>query len=113
MLNLSVPGWGSYKAGRKLAGVFEMLTVFAGLILIGIWIWQWIARIVASELDDPIPPVPSAWYLRAGAICVCISWVWTVITSVSFLREAKAQEEKESQNTPPRLDDLTKPPRLP
>lgn len=112
LLNLSVPGWGSIKAGRKFAGVCEMIFVFAGLLLFGAWFFQWMNRIIQSELDETVQSAPSAWLWRAGVVCIVISWVWTVATCISLLRQAKAYEKENSKNIPPKLSDLPKPPRL-
>lgn len=112
MLNISVPGWGSVKAGRKFAGIAEMIIVFTGLFLLGAWVFQWINRIVQSQVDEMLPPVPPSWLWQAGVACCVVSWIWTIVTCISFVREAKAYELKNSQNVPPKLEDLPKPPKL-
>jgi hypothetical protein len=112
MLNISVPGWGSLKAGRKFAGLGEMLIVAAGLLLLAAWFLGWMNRIVQSEIGDELPDVPAAWLWKGGVICLIISWVWTIVTCVSLMREARAQEEENRRNTPPVLADPPKPPKL-
>lgn len=112
ILNLSFPGWGSWKAGRKLAGIGEMLIVFAGLLLMGDWFIQWMNRIIQSELDEALPPVPSARLWRWGVGLIAVSCVWTVVTCISILQQARAHEKEMSQNAPPKLADLPKPPKL-
>ncbi|HEV2329518.1 MAG TPA: hypothetical protein VGY56_12105 [Verrucomicrobiae bacterium] len=108
LLNLGVPGWGSLKAGRVFAGIGEMIIVFAGLGLLGAWVFKWMGRIFQSEMGDPLGPVPSAWLWKWGLGLVGVSCVWTVVTCISLMREAKANEE----GLPPRLSDLPKPPKL-
>lgn len=113
LLNISVPGWGSWKAGRKIAGFGELFIVVVGLFLLGIWFFEWMNRIIHSELGDSLPPVPAnGWWQWGIGLCV-VSWVWTIVTGVSLLREAKAQEKLARQNMPPRLADLNEPPRQP
>lgn len=112
-LNLSVPGWGSLKAGRKFTGIGEMVLVFAGLLLLGAWVLEWLNRIVQSQIGDTLPPVPADWLWKWGIALVSISCVWTIMTCVSLMRQAKAYEREMSQNVPPRLSDLPKPPKLP
>ena len=112
MLNISVPGWGSLKAGRKLVGTAEMLIVFVGLVLLGVWFVEWLNRIVQSELDNPLPPVPAHWLWETGIGCCVASWIWTIVTSAHLMREAKAYEKEMREKVPPRLSDLPKPPKL-
>jgi hypothetical protein len=108
LLNLSVPGWGSLKAGRPVAGIGELIIVLSGLALLGAWLFGWMNRIFQSELDNPLPPVPAAWLWKWGIGLVGLSCVWTVITCISLMREARANED----SLPPRLSDLPKPPKL-
>ena len=108
LLNLSVPGWGSLKAGRVFAGIGEMVIVFAGLFLLGSWMFEWMNRIFQSELDNPLPPPPAAWLWKLGIGLVGVSCVWTIVTCISLMRDAKAYEK----SLPPRLSDLPKPPVL-
>ena len=112
LLNLSVPGWGSLKAGRAFAGIGEMVIVLTGLALIGTWMFEWISRIFQSELDNSVAPLPSAWLWKWGVGLVGLSCVWTIITCVGMILEARANEASLRQNPPPRLSDLPKPPKL-
>src|SRR5271163_1358598 len=86
MLNISVPGWGSLKAGRTFAGIGELLIVFTGLFLLGAWVVGWINRIIQSEVGETLPPVPGNWLWQWGVALCVISWVWTIITCVSLMR---------------------------
>ena len=112
LLNLSIPGWGSWKAGRKVAGIGELVIVIAGLLLIGIWMLDWMNRIFQSQLGDSLPPVPANWLWQSGVACCVVSWIWTIVTGVSLMQEAKANEAENRLNVPPRLDDIPKPPKL-
>ena len=112
MLNLSVPGWGSYKAGRKFAGIGELIIVFSGLLLLFTWMLGWMNLMVQSELGDVVPPPPAAWLWKWGLICIGISCIWTVVTCISLMRHARAYEAELRKNPPPVLSDLNKPPKL-
>lgn len=107
-LNISLPGWGSYKAGRTLTGLGEMALAIAGFLLLVAWMFRWMVRISESEMGGVLPSVPSPWLWRSGVICVVISWIWTAVTCVSLMREARDYEK----SAPPRLSDLPKPPKL-
>ncbi|HEV2320473.1 MAG TPA: hypothetical protein VGV18_12025 [Verrucomicrobiae bacterium] len=108
LLNLGVPGWGSLRAGRVFAGVGELIIVFAGLFLLGKWMFGWMNRVFQSELGNPLPPVPAPWLWKCGAGLVGASCMWTIATCISLMREAKANE----QSRPPHFSDLPKPPKL-
>lgn len=113
LLNISVPGWGSWKAGRKIAGFGEMFLFAVCLILLGIWFFEYMNRIVQSQMgDDTLPPIPANWLWQGGLGLYVISLAWTIVTGVSLVREARAHEAEVRRNTPPKLADLPKPPRL-
>jgi hypothetical protein len=113
LLNISVPGWGSWKGGRKIAGFGEMFILIVCLFLFGIWFFDWMNRIIQSQMgEDTLPPVPPNWLWQWGLVLYVVSLVWTIATSVGMIREARAHEAEVRRNTPPKLADLPKPPKL-
>jgi|HubBroStandDraft_5_1064220.scaffolds.fasta_scaffold635089_2 hypothetical protein len=113
LLNVSIPGWGSWKAGRKFAGFGEAFILVACLVLFGIWGFDYMNRIFQSEFgEDTLSPVPPNWLWQWGIVCYIVSEVWTIVTSVGIVREARAHEAEVLRNTPPKLADLPKPPVL-
>lgn len=108
MLNVSVPGWGTIKAGKKAVGICELVITLVGFFLLLAWMFGWMARVFEAQLGEDLSPVPSPWIWRSGVICIVISWIWTGITCYHLMREAKAYEK----SVPPRLSDLPKPPVL-
>lgn len=108
MLNVSVPGWGSIKAGKKVAGALELIITLAGLFLLFAWMYGWMVRVFESQAGEDLSPVPSAWLWRSGVFCIVVSWIWMAFTSFHIMREARAYEK----SLPPRLSDLPKPPVL-
>src|SRR5580692_5609940 len=89
LLNISVPGWGSWKAGRKFAGFGEMFILVAGLFLLGVWFLEYMNRIIQSELGETLPPIPPNWLWQWGIGLYVISLIWTIVTGVSMVREAR------------------------
>jgi hypothetical protein len=113
LLNISVPGWGSWKAGRKTTGFWEMFLFVVCLFFFGLWFYDWMNRIFQSQLgEDALPPVPPNWIWQGAVGIYAVSVVWTILTSVSMIREAGAHEAEVRRNTPPKLADLPKPPVL-
>jgi len=105
-LNFSISGWGSLKAGRIVAGVCQLVTVFGGFFLCLAWMLEWIDRVIQSAIGETVPPAPADWMWKVGIAGFVISYSWMLITCVSLMREAKANEKKIRQNIPPRLADL-------
>jgi hypothetical protein len=113
LLNISVPGWGSWKAGRKVTGFGELFILAISLVLLAVWFFEYMNRIFQSELGaDILPPVPPNWLWQWGLGLYVVSVIWTVVTCVSMVREARAYEAEILRNTPPKLADLPKPPIL-
>jgi hypothetical protein len=112
MLNITLPGWGSLKAGKFFDGMGSMLFALVGLFLLFAWMAKWVLRVWQSSLDEDLSPAPGTGLWESGVVCVVISWIWTAVSCVGLIRNARANEEKERQNTPPRLSDLPKPPKL-
>ena len=113
MLNFSLSGLGSLKAGRTFAGVCQLGFVFAGFFLMCAWIIEWCYRIFLAQGGEPIPQYSINWLWQWGVAGFVVSYSWMLATCVSLMRAAKANEDKNRQNVPPRLADSPgKPPKL-
>lgn len=112
MLNVTLPGWGSLKAGKVWTGIGEMFFALSGLFLLFVWMAKWMTRIWESELGEAVSPVPGGRIWGSGVVCIVISWIWTTATCIHLMRQARADEEETRKNAPPRLSDLDKPPKL-
>ncbi|HUA66919.1 MAG TPA: hypothetical protein VMA13_00095, partial [Candidatus Saccharimonadales bacterium] len=107
MLNFSISGLGTLKAGRIFAGLCQLIIVFTGFFLFLAWMLEWIYRIIQAEMGETLL-TPAGWMWKWGALCFCVSWSWMLLTCVSLMRQAKAAAEQNRQNVPPRLADLPK-----
>jgi hypothetical protein len=113
MLNFSLSGWGSLKAGRIFAGVCQLVTAFAGFFLLLAWMLEWIYRVFQTQVGETLSSPPADWLWKWGIAGFAVSYSWMLVTCVSLMRQAKANEDKNRQNVPPRLADLPgKPPKL-
>ena len=66
---------------------------------------------VVQQLDEPVPPDSAGWTGKWGLICFGASWLWSLVTSLSLLRQVKSDEQAGQRPVPPRLADLAgKPP---
>jgi len=106
-LNFSVSGLGTLRAGRIFAGLSQLALVLGGAFLICAWFVEKSYQIFESGMGEATSP-PAGWLWKWGTICVGISWSWMLITCASLMRQAKADEDKNPKNIPPRLADLPK-----
>jgi 4a-hydroxytetrahydrobiopterin dehydratase len=102
-LNFSLAGLGTLKAGRRISGYMQLVAAFAGFFLCLTWMLKWIYRIFQAQIGDTLSAPPAPWLWMAGVTGFVVSYVWTLCTCVSLMREAKANERKGARNIPPRL----------
>ena len=130
---LATPGLGSVMGGRRGVGRAQLYFSVAGFFLIVIWMFKLCFGIMASQINEtpsvPIPraprlttppdhpsqinetpsvPIP-AWWWQLGVGLFGIGWVWSLITSLSLVAEAKQTERDNPapatrRPVPPRLD---------
>jgi hypothetical protein len=93
-------------ARRVFAGVGQLLLALAGFVLIVGWIFELCHRVFLQQLDEPVPPDSSGWAGKWGLICFGGSWLWSLVTSLSLLRQAKSDGQVKSRPIPPRMTDL-------
>ena len=109
----ATPGLGSLMARRVFAGIGQLLLALAGFVLIVGWIFELCHHVFLQQLDEPVPPDSSGWAGKWGLICFGASWLWSLATSLSLLRQAKADGQVEPRPVPPRMADLPgQPPKL-
>ena len=94
----ATPGLGSLMAGRRLAGIGQLLLAVAGFVMIIGW-FVLLALQIYNQLINDAPTKSVAWLGEAGAVIFVAAWLWSLVTSLSVLREARANERKSA--TPP------------
>ena len=102
----ATPGLGSLMARRFFAGTGQLLLALAGFILIIGWMFELCHRVYLQQLGEPVPPDSSGWVGKWGLICFGASWLWSLATSLSLLRQVKSDELVEPRPIPPRMADL-------
>ena len=109
----ATPGLGSLMARRVFAGIGQLLLALAGFVLIVGWIFELCHHVFLQQLGDAVPPDSSGWMGKWGLLLFGASWLWSLVTSLSLLRQAKADGQVEPKPIPPRMTDLPgKPPKL-
>ena len=93
-------------ARRVFAGIGQLLLGLAGFILIVGWMFELFHRVFLQQLDEPVPSDSSGWMWKWGLLLFGASWLWSLVTSLSLLRQAKADGQIEPKPIPPRMADL-------
>ena len=115
---LATPGLGSLIAGRWLAGFGQLVLSVAGFVMITVWFFEIMFQYY-GQISGSVQPHPVGWIGEWGAILFAVSWLWSLVTSISLLREAsrnslKSFESLETEHiSPPVLDLSGKPPEQP
>jgi hypothetical protein len=93
-------------ARRIFAGTGQLLVSLAGFVLLVVWMFELFHRIFLQQLGNPVPPDSSGWMWQWGLLLFGAGWLWSLVTSLSLLRQAKADGPDEQKSIPPRLADL-------
>ena len=100
---LATPGLGSILAGRWVAGVGQLCLALVGFGIFVVWFVQLFVRTLhalSGSTDNP-PLHPLMGLLGLGIFIA--SWLWSGITSLSLLREAR--REQGASGIPPKVSD--------
>src|SRR5579864_6726029 len=88
----ATPGLGSLMGGRIAAGIGQLLLAFLGAGLVIYWVFKTFAE--EFNLPDMETPISYAKWGLSGALFFIASWLWSLLTSISLMRQAKEQEPK-------------------
>jgi Na+-transporting NADH:ubiquinone oxidoreductase subunit NqrD len=83
---------GSLLAGRRVTGFGQLLLAVAGFVMVIGW-FVLLALQVYGQVVDGTEPKPVGWLGLAGGATFAAAWLWSLITSLSVLREARASEQ--------------------
>jgi hypothetical protein len=106
MNQFATPGLGSLMGRRFIAGTGQLLLAFPGFLLVCGWflnlMWRYY-RMMFHEIDPHIHYAPLLW----GAGLFGLAWLWSWVTSISLLCEARRNEREgrliPTDPVPPRL----------
>jgi hypothetical protein len=114
LVNLAAtPGLGSLLARRIIAGIGQLLLALVGFVLIVGWMFELFHRVYLQQFGEAVPPDLSGWMWKWGLLLFGAGWLWSLVTSLSLLRQAKADGPVEPKPIPPRMADLPgQPPKL-
>ena len=107
LINLAAtPGLGSLIARRYWAGTGQLLLALIGFGLLVAWMCILYDRAFRQQLGESVPTTPFGWLGKWGLICFAVAWAWSLLTSISFWRQAAAETHRGPESAPPRLAEL-------
>lgn len=96
----ATPGLGSLLGGRLLPALGQLALSIIGFFLVVFWFFQTMKAYYATLTSDSVES-GNIHYLVAGALFFGAAWLWSLVTSISLLQEAKANELKNGPTMPP------------
>jgi hypothetical protein len=92
----ATPGLGSFVAGHRVVGLFQMGLAVSGFIAILAWFWGLLRGAWESVQAGGSISWPPAQALIVGCALFAGAWLWSMVTSLQILRDLR-------KTTPPIL----------
>jgi hypothetical protein len=101
----ATPGLGSLMGRRFIEGAVQLALAVGGFVLVIVAFFEWILYLY-HQLGGPAPDAgPFPWYGKIGAILFVTSWLLSWITSISLVRQARKEQERELlTKVPPKIE---------
>jgi hypothetical protein len=102
MNQFATPGLGSLMGGRILSGLCQLLLALAGF---GLFVTGFVLTMKEyyGLMYGDQPQVSYARFYLSGVSLFAAAWFWSLLTSLSLLRQAKAPEPPPPGSVPPRI----------
>ena len=100
---LATPGLGTLWAGRKAAGRGQLFFSIAGFCLIVYYIFAMCFGSVQSAVSETTFVPPPAWTWQLGVVFFGVGWLWSFVSCVSIVMEARRGAGLVSRRAPPIL----------
>src|SRR5438874_1633817 len=98
----ATPGLGSLMGGRILAGIGQLLLALLGFALVLTWFLLTMKEYY-SLIDSDAPATSYGRYALSGGLFFLAAWLWSLLTSLSLLRQAKIDDPPPPLSAPPRI----------
>jgi hypothetical protein len=99
---LATPGLGTLMAGRLVVGIGQLILALAGFGFIVVWFVSLLRQYYGLITGDA-PVTPVTWVAQAGAGLFLAAWCWSLVTSISLMREARRNAPAVFAAMPPPL----------
>ena len=94
----ATPGLGSFVAGHRVVGVFQMGLAVSGFIVILTWFWELVRGAWEGLQAGDSVSWPPPQGLILGLVLFGAAWLWSLVTSLQIIRDLR-------KTTPPVLRD--------
>ena len=90
--------------GRILPGIGQLALALLGFGFVTVWFLQTMKQYYSLAGDDYVQiQVSYAHYALAGFLFFASSWLWSLLTSISLVRNAKTPPPPPPGSVPPRI----------
>ena len=107
LMNLfATPGLGSLMGGRILSGLGQLFLFLIGFAFVGIWFYRTMKSYYSlSDFSDDSASLHPLYlrYFLAGFLFAAASWLWSLLTSIQMMAQAKTPEPALPGSVPPRI----------
>jgi len=104
LMNLfATPGLGSLMGGRILSGLGQLALFLAGFAFVTFWFVKTIKEYYSLMGEDIPNHVSYGKFFLAGFLLAGASWLWSLLTSLQLVRQAKTPEPAQPGSIPPRI----------
>lgn len=99
---LATPGLGTLMAGRIVTGIGQLVLALVGF---GFFVTWFVALLIQfyGQIEGDVAVRPVGWLAQAGAGLFIAAWCWSLVTSVSLIREARRNAPAVFAAMPPPL----------
>lgn len=100
------PGLGSVMGGRLIAGLGQMAIFSLGFVFVCIWFFRLMKTyysLADFSADSPSPQPSNLKYFLAGFLFAGAAWLWSLLTSIRMVQQAKTPEPAQPGTAPPRI----------
>ena len=87
-------------AGRRVVGMGQLLLAVAGFVMVLGW-FVLLAMQIYNEMMNDARSNSVAWLGEAGAVVFAAAWLWSLVTSLSVLRQVRTTEPASPPKLPP------------
>jgi hypothetical protein len=98
---LATPGLGTLMLGKFALGLAQLALAIAGFLFVIVWFGLVISQYY-GQISGSVEVKPVGWIGIVGALLFIASWVWSLFTSIGFIREAKRLAQHDP-SVPPRI----------